>query len=162
MKKTYTKQELNTFLDESNKIEGVYDNQSFNDALEAWNYLVKQEHLTLDVIRETHRILMQNQPLAFHERGFFRKVPVYIGGREGLVWQMVEPDLLMQFCFETARAYPAPDALKLHVVYEKIHPFVDGNGRTGRMFMNWTRVKNGEPVIIFTEAERQEYYKLFQ
>lgn len=163
MKNTYKKQELSTFLDESNKIEGVYDNVSYNDAFEAWAYLIKQNILTLGVICETHRILMKNQTdLQDHEKGYFRKVAVYIGGHEALNWKLIESYLLMQFCFEVMRERPKPDPIKLHIVYEKIHPFVDGNGRTGRMFMNWLQVKNGEPLLIFTEKFKNEYYKLFQ
>lgn len=49
-----------------------------------------------------------------------------------------------------------------HVEYEIIHPFVDGNGRTGRMFMNWERLKGGLPILVIHEGEeQQEYYKWF-
>ncbi len=51
----------------------------------------------------------------------------------------------------------------LHVEYERIHPFVDGNGRTGRMFMNWWRMKNGLPVLVIHEGEEQmDYYQWFK
>jgi Fic family protein len=50
----------------------------------------------------------------------------------------------------------------LHVQYEKIHPFVDGNGRTGRIFMNWWRINNGLPILVIHEGKEQwEYYKWF-
>ncbi len=52
---------------------------------------------------------------------------------------------------------------QLHVSYEKIHPFVDGNGRTGRMFMNWWRLTNGLPLLIIHEGDEQyNYYQWFQ
>jgi Fic family protein len=158
----YTKEELYKFLEESNAIESVYDSDSFIQALKAWGYLIQQKVLTLPVILETHRILMQNQPLEEHEKGEFRKCAVWIGEREGIKWRLVPSEILM-WCFETMRASPKVDAIALHVRYEKIHPFVDGNGRTGRLFMNWTRVvRNDEPLIIFTEKDKQNYYKLFQ
>jgi len=50
---------------------------------------------------------------------------------------------------------------KLHVHYEAIHPFIDGNGRTGRMFMNYWRVKVGLPILVIKELERHEYYEWF-
>ena len=48
-----------------------------------------------------------------------------------------------------------------HIAYERIHPFIDGNGRTGRMFMNWQRLKAGLPILVIKEKEKQEYYKWF-
>ena len=51
----------------------------------------------------------------------------------------------------------------LHVKYEKIHPFVDGNGRTGRIFMNWWRIKNNLPILVIHEGKEQmDYYKWFK
>ena len=159
-----TKKEIEEFLCESNAIERVYDDQSLEDARLAWDYLYAQDAMTLSVIMETHAILMKNQRNLYQdEKGFFRKIDVYIGGRKGMHPSMIESHLLMQFCFETMRAEPVPDWQALHVTYEKIHPFVDGNGRTGRMFMNWTRVKRCNlPLLIIHEGiEQEEYYDWF-
>jgi len=49
----------------------------------------------------------------------------------------------------------------MHINFEKIHPFIDGNGRIGRMLLNWQRVKLGLPVLVIKESEKQEYYKWF-
>lgn len=150
------------FLKESNAIEGVYDDDSLQQAIYAWEYLKEQDALTIGVILKTHKILMLNQPLRPNEKGYFRKVPVWIGGRKGLDHKFIEP-AIWKWTFEVARAYPRVDAAALHVEYENIHPFVDGNGRTGRMFWNWTRLKRtGESILVIKESERQEYYKMFQ
>ena len=46
-----------------------------------------------------------------------------------------------------------------HVEFEEIHPFVDGNGRTGRILMNLYRIYMGFPIlIIHTGKEQKEYY----
>lgn len=153
------------FLRENNGIEGVFDEESFKQAKVAWKYLMKQDVLTIDVILKTHKLLMLHQPLQPNEKGYFRRVPVWVGGREGASWRTI-PSLLWHWTFESLRAEPkltAEDIQKLHVEYEKIHPFVDGNGRTGRMFMNWQRLKKaGEPLlIIHTGEEQQSYYRWF-
>lgn len=151
------------FLRESNAIEGVYDDASLVHAIEAWVWLRKQEVMTPKVILHTHQILMRHQPLKVEYIGAFRRIPVWVGGKMGRPWQVIEQEILMQFCFETMRKSPPPDWKALHVKYEEIHPFVDGNGRTGRMFMNWTRVKRCNlPVLIIKESERQEYYQWFK
>ena len=49
-----------------------------------------------------------------------------------------------------------------HVKFESIHPFVDGNGRTGRLLMNWIRIKIGLPILVIKESEKFEYYKWFE
>ncbi len=151
------------FLQESNAIEGVYDTQSLDDAVEAWKYLMCLNVLTLKGIKRTHEILMRRQKLRFSEMGEFRRVPVWIGTEKMPHPLEIQPRLLMEFCLPTMRVSPKPDWKALHVVYEKIHPFVDGNGRTGRMFMNWTRMRRcGLPVLVIKESERFAYYDWFK
>ena len=51
----------------------------------------------------------------------------------------------------TAAAY-------FHAKFENIHAFADGNGRTGRLAMNYLLVLQGHPPIIIHEEDRKEYY----
>ena len=154
--------EIENFLVESNAIEGVYDKQSLKNAKTAWDFLFEQESLTLGVILKTHKILMKDTNLKPDEKGYFRKCRVWVGKREGMDYKSIVRTLLMRFCIETARKEPPPDWKALHVVYEQIHPFVDGNGRTGRMFMNWTRIKKCNlPLLVIKADERSDYYQWF-
>lgn len=154
---------VETFLIESNAIEGIYDYISLKQARRAWNYLMSKEVLTTGVILKTHKILMLHSNLYPNEKGYFRNYEVRIGNDFGLNYSLVPSHIKMQFCFETMRVHPVPDWKALHIIYEKIHPFVDGNGRTGRMFMNWTRIKRcGLPLLIIKESEKQDYYSWFK
>jgi Fic family protein len=161
--KTFTAEEMN-FLRESNAIEGVYDEDSLKQAKLAWKYLMSQDILTPGVILKTHKILMLHQThLRPDQRGYFRTVDVWVGDRKGVELYLVPILIQQQFCFETMRKYPDPNWRELHITYEKIHPFVDGNGRTGRMFMNWTRVKRCNlPILVIKESEKQKYYNWFK
>ena len=158
------------FLRESNAIEGVYDEDSFLQAQPAWEYLMTEKELTHGVLLKTHKILMLNQKGLYpNERGYFREVPVYIGGKEALKAPFIRIALTawLEAMNMSMRNESSIEALErrskgLHVEYEGIHPFVDGNGHTGRMFMNWWRLTNGVPLVIIREDMRHEYYKWFQ
>ena len=64
--------------------------------------------------------------------------------------QEIKPDKAL-----TAAAY-------FHAKFENIHPFADGNGRTGRLAMNYLLVLNGHPPVIIHEEDRREYYEALE
>lgn len=154
---------LELFLCESNAIEGVYDDVSYDQALIAWNYLSQQDVLTPSVIRRTHGILMLRQNLPGYEKGYFRECEVMVGGQRGYPYRDV-PVAIDRWCSKVATSAPEDlDPIQLHVEYEAIHPFADGNGRTGRLFLNWMNVcLLHRPFVIFRESEKHNYYKLFR
>lgn len=163
---------IKEFLKESNAIEGVYDFDSLLHAVDAWQYLSKRKVMTTGLILKVHKILMLNQPLQPDERGYFRKVPVWIGGKEGIQANRI-PEEIVQWTKNVndliRGGKKESDIFKervskiQHIEYERIHPFIDGNGRTGRMFMNWTRLRIGLPVLVIHEGKEQmEYYKWFK
>lgn len=159
---------IREFLDESNRIERVYDIDSLEQAVVAWDYLMTQTVMSPGVILKTHKILMLNQKgLMPNEKGYFRKIPVYIGRHEAMNALKIE-DAITEFCRISNLPTKGVDDMEnmskqLHIFYENIHPFVDGNGRTGRMFMNWYRLKNNMPLLVIHEGEEQmDYYKWFK
>lgn len=152
---------LEEFLKESNAIEGVHDIQSLGHAMSAWRYISKHKELTVRNILETHRIIARHSDLPKEAIGHFRKQPVWVGGREGRKWQALSYSV--QVWSERATTAKTEEQIKLdHIDYEQIHPFIDFNGRTGRIFMNWQRVKNKFPILVIKASERQKYYKWFK
>ncbi len=167
MEPKMTKEEIE-FLKQSNAIEGVYDDDSLEQAKIAWKYLKEQTKISVGVILKTHKLLMLNQKhLKGYERGYFRTVPVWVGGREGIDYRKID-SAIDEWCKDVMTSIKIPGQnykhIRLdHVTYEKIHPFVDGNGRTGRMFMNWQCLKAGLPILVITAGKmQQEYYKWFK
>jgi Fic family protein len=156
--------DLMDFMRESNAIEEVYDDDSLTQGLLAWSNLERESVLSIPSILTTHKILMLNQHIHPDEKGYFRKVPVYIGGKEATPASKL-PNLMIQWVEITNYNTKCKnlDSWKMaHVTFERIHPFIDGNGRMGRLILNWQRQKMGLPILVIKESERFEYYKWFR
>lgn len=171
------KEEEIEFLRESNHIEQVYDEQSLKDSIRAWGFLKEQAKKEINpyIVMQVHELLMENvgawsEPKLLPKyRGVLRDCDVYIGGKkalapEALGYLIADWCVDMNFkCKNISKEARERQSKAFHVRYEKIHPFVDGNGRTGRMFMNWWRMRNGLPVLVIHEGKEQmEYYKWFK
>lgn len=154
-----TKKEI-LFLKESNAIEDVWDNDSLKQSIYAWEYLKSQQKLDTGIILKTHKILMLHQHIQPDEKGYWRNCEVMIGGRMGRPYYVV-PILMSEWIKQTNKSTTWKQIKKDHVEYEIIHPFVDGNGRTGRMFMNWQRLKNNLPIMVIYNDKKHKYYDWF-
>jgi Fic family protein len=145
------------FLQQSNYIEGVRN--GLDDSVRAWKYLKRQKTLDIDVLGIVHRLLMKNRNIPEDQLGCYRTVNVFIGDRQGLT-----PGLIlnaMDGWMFNVEIKPS-DWLQHHVQFERIHPFIDGNGRVGRMLMNWERLKINLPILVIKEEDRWEYYNWFK
>lgn len=168
-----SKKEVIEFLQESNAIEGVYDDDSLAQALVAWKFLMEWPKLTVGVMLRVHKMLMLNQTnLLPSDKGYFRNITVYIGGKAAInaihVPEKIEQLVLnMNDAIENGKKetniWKEYITKEHHIQYEHIHPFIDGNGRTGRMFYQWERIMLGIPMNIIHEGQEQMiYYKWFK
>lgn len=69
-------------------------------------------------------------------------------------------NLIKMYEKEWEPLHPVERASYLHIIFVKIHPFIDGNGRTARLLLNLELMKNGYPPIIIEHERRSEYYSV--
>lgn len=159
-----------------------------DDVTEVSNYVAAIEHgmerlrggfpLSLRLLREMHEILLRSGRGASKQPGEFRRSQNWIGGtRPGNALFVPPPVDRLAKCLdaferflhtEDASLPPLIRAGLAHVQFETIHPFLDGNGRLGRLLialMLCDARTLHEPVLylsLFFKSRRDDYYRLLQ
>ncbi len=123
----------------------------------------KDVQLTEGVIKNIHSLVLINRP---EDKGTYRRIPVRIMGAytEPLQPYMVQPameGLLIENNKRTETMNIIERIARFHLEFEGIHPFIDGNGRTGRLIMNLDLIRNGYPPINVKFTDRKRYYEAF-
>jgi len=155
-------------------LEGMtVDQKPLKDHLEAVGhrdaFLYVRDIATKDVplndvaIKNIHSLVLMNQP---EDKGVYRRIPVRIMGAytEPVQPYLIEPkmtELLAKNEERKAEMSTIERIALFHLEFEGIHPFVDGNGRTGRLIMNLELIRHGYPAINVKFADRKRYYNAF-
>lgn len=156
------------------------------DAREVSRYVAALEHglarlrggfpLSLRLIREVHEVLLGTGRGSRHTPGAFRRSQVWIGGtRPGNAVFVPPPANELADCLKQLERFlndqpeatsPLVKAALAHVQFETIHPFLDGNGRVGRLLIALQLAADGllrEPLLYLSlhfKEHRQTYYEL--
>ena len=155
-------------------LEGVtIDQKPLKDHLEAVGHRdaflyieeIAKQKTPLDefVIKNIHSLVLMDQP---EDKGVFRKIPVRIIGAytEPVQPYLIEPKITELLAANEERRRSMNDIERIarfHLEFEGIHPFIDGNGRTGRLIMNLDLIRCGYPPINVKFADRKKYYDAF-
>jgi Fic family protein len=132
----------------------------------AYQYIKKciSEDLILseEIIKNIHNILMEN----IIPGGIYRNVDVYISGAEHTPPSPTEMyQQIKNFYIDLVEKKFANEielAAWTHAEFVRIHPFVDGNGRTARLIMNYQLMKNGFLPISIKKESRLEYFNTLE
>lgn len=132
---------------------------------EAFDYvceLVKNnEPLSERIIKQIHSLVLADKK---DDRGVYRRVPVRIMGAQH---EPVQPYLIgpkmeqLLHAFSQSEEHIVTKLARFHIEFEGIHPFIDGNGRTGRLLVNLELMKAGFPPIDIKFTDRIAYYNAF-
>ena len=132
---------------------------------EAFDYvreLVKENApLTERIIKQIHYLVLADKRA---DRGVYRRVPVRIMGahHDPVQPYLIEPKM-QQLLLDYAASgdHIVTKLARFHIEFEGIHPFIDGNGRTGRLLVNLELMKAGYPPIDIKFTDRAAYYNAF-
>ncbi len=155
--------------------EGIVPNnkdlREINETLnhkKAFDYMLSYKNdITKDFIFELHRLVVNNtlrQDL-IPQIGRYRTVQVFIGTslppKPSDVPEKMA-NLLKWYANNREKLNPLVIASYFHAEFEKIHPFVDGNGRVGRLLMNFILHRNKFPMINIPKIKRGKYYEVLR
>lgn len=171
----------------------LYENQEapgvpVDDVQEVSNYVAAMEHgleriregfpLSLRLIREIHEILLSHGRGSHKSPGEFRRSQNWIGGsRPGNARYVPPPPDKVMECLGALEKFLHNDPVRTptlikaalaHVQFESIHPFLDGNGRVGRLLITLLLCAEGaitEPLLylsLYLKTNREAYYDLLQ
>lgn len=136
------------------------------DHFRAFRYVVSHLDAPFDeaLLRETNRLVTENT-IAFRAQGAvageyttedMAAGDTVYGNHEALVARV--PSLMASTAEALQRdIHPMIVAARFHGFFEYLHPFRDGNGRTGRLLSNWILMHAGHPMLIIDIKEREAY-----
>lgn len=157
---------LNGTLPTSGKatVREFYEIENHKQAFERIiQHLINEDSLSIEIVKEVHADLTDRLQ---YDRGQFKKNENMIIGAEFQTASPAEtPSLMVQlidnleYRLESAKTDEEKliAILDTHIQFERIHPFSDGNGRTGRMVMNYSLLQHGFPPLIIEKETKAQY-----
>ena len=147
------------------------DQKSFKEHMEvighkeAFDYVrqlvSENDPISEKIIKDIHYFVLADKK---DDRGVYRRGPVRI---MGAAHEPVQPYLIVPKMEELLERYKSSEEdivtkmARFHIEFEGIHPFIDGNGRTGRLLVNLELMKAGFPPIDIKFTDRLKYYQAF-
>jgi len=163
---TITLQQVRNLLEngltpENRTLREIYDLQNTEKVF--FNLINSSEELTHEFIIKIHSELMEN----IDARKGYRKIDIHVFKANFKAtpapYVKTDMDLLLKWHENNkAKLHPLVLAIIFHHKFEKIHPFMDGNGRTGRVLLNYILIKNNYPPLVIYKKTRADYLEVLR
>ena len=164
---TYAETYAILYNDNSFKIEGkepreIYEAINHKEALNiVFENLQEKREFDERFIKKLNETINKN----IKETSGFRKVQVFTQGSDHIPPEPEKVPNLMNYYVYNYNNDIEDIFLKIakyHIEFEKIHPFEDGNGRTGRLLLNYELLKNDLPPVVISKDERVKYFEFIR
>ena len=156
--------------------EGITPRKSMREINEVLNHkkafdfiLSYNGDVTKEFICDLHKIVVKDtlKEELKTQIGCFRNLQVYLRGTD---WLPPKPEdvpkeiksLLFWYSKNKEKLHPLIVSAYFHAGFETVHPFVDGNGRTGRLLMNFILHKNNFPMVNILNSIKYKYYEALE
>ena len=128
-------------------------------------YVRQREDLTEKFIRDLHTLILNN--IDKENPGKYRQKNVTISGSQHkpldhfkIPEQM--KDMIDWYHEKKYKLHPVELSVYLHHRFTYVHPFIDGNGRVGRLLMNFVLLRNGYPLAVIKAKDRERYMEALE
>ena len=155
---------LEQMLSRNVSVREVFEAKNLARVTEYKRNKVKDSELNNDLILLFHQMLMGgiDDSIAgrFRRRGEYVRVGTHIAPAPEQVERMMG-NILVEYSSDLD-SYFLDKIARFHLDFEVIHPFCDGNGRIGRVLINYQLLKLGLPRVIIRDSEKKTYYRAFK
>jgi Fic family protein len=142
----------------------IFETKNLARVMSYINKKAKEQELILDVILLLHKMLISN--IRDDVAGRFRKDNEYVRVGNHIAPNPKEIENRVERMLADYNAASHENIIKriakLHLAFEYIHPFVDGNGRIGRVINNYLLIREGFVPINIKFIDRKKYYEAFK
>lgn len=121
----------------------------------------EKQPLTEELIKKVHSFVLADKR---DDGGVYRRIPVRIAGAKTIP---ASPALISEkmkqaiVAYQNSQEHIISRLARLHLEFETIQPFIDGNGRTGRLLTNFELMKAGFPPINIKAKDQKVYFNAF-
>ena len=155
---------LEQMLSRNVPVREVFEAKNLARVMEYKRTRVKDSELNNDLLLRLHQMLIGGIDDAiagrFRRQGEYVRVGTHIAPAPERVERMMD-NILIEHSSDLG-SYFLDKIARFHLDFETIHPFCDGNGRLGRVIINFQLLQLGLPRLIIRNSEKERYYRAFR
>ena len=155
---------LEQMLSRNVPVREVFEAKNLARVMEYKRTRVKDSELNNDLLLRLHQMLIGGIDDAiagrFRRQGEYVRVGTHIAPAPERVGRMMD-NILIEYSSDLG-SYFLDKIARFHLDFETIHPFCDGNGRLGRVIINFQLLQLGLPRLIIRNSEKERYYRAFR